>query len=143
MSRFCFVFVVAPFCSCPVSLVSRNFCCRPQVCKVFLILLRPVGRRDLSAGPEQKEKLQGVFFCSGPGERQGKEKPRWAPARGQSKKKHKKQKKPWPFMAPPGLFRPDVVHQTFLFLARRVRRGRSKKKKKMPPGPCRNRPSPQ
>ena len=31
---------------------------------------------------------QGVFFfCSGPGERQGKEKRRWAPARGQSKKK--------------------------------------------------------
>ena len=28
-----------------------------------------------------------LFFCSGPGERQGKEKPRWAPARGQSKKK--------------------------------------------------------
>ena len=28
------------------------------------------------------------FFCCGPGERQGKEKPRWAPARGQSKKKN-------------------------------------------------------
>ena len=27
------------------------------------------------------------FFCCGPGERQGKEKPRWAPARGQSKNK--------------------------------------------------------
>ena len=26
-------------------------------------------------------------FCCGPGERQGKEKPRWAPARGQSKKR--------------------------------------------------------
>ena len=41
-------------------------------------------------GPEQNKKknTQGVFLCSGPGERQGKEKPRWAPARGQSKKKN-------------------------------------------------------
>ena len=31
-----------------------------------------------------------VFFCSGPGERQGKEKPRWAPARG-----HRQKKTPW------------------------------------------------
>ena len=51
---------------------------------VFL-LLRSVGRRALSAGPEQKKKTppRVFFFCSGPGERQGKEKPRWAPARGQ------------------------------------------------------------
>ena len=55
---------------------------------VFFFLLRSVGRRDLSAGPEQKKNTtQGLFFCSGPGERQGKEKPRWKPARGQSKKK--------------------------------------------------------
>ena len=60
------------------------------MCKVFFFLLRSVGRGDLSAGPEQKKNsTQGVFFfCSGPGERQGKEKPRWKPARGQSKKKH-------------------------------------------------------
>ena len=56
---------------------------------MFSFLLRSVGRRDLSAGPEPKKNTtQGVFFCSGPGERQGKEKPRWAPARGQSKKKN-------------------------------------------------------
>ena len=56
---------------------------------MFCFLLRSVGRSDLSAGPEQKKKHHPgcVFFCSGPGERQGKEKPRWAPARGQSKKK--------------------------------------------------------
>ena len=60
----------------------------PGVQSVFF-LLRSVGRRDLSAGPEQKKTPPRVFFffCSGPGERQGKEKPRWAPARGQSKKK--------------------------------------------------------
>ena len=89
----CFFFFLwpffAPFCSCPVSLVvSRIFvCCRlssPSV-QSFFFWLRPVGRRDLSAGPEPKK--QNTQFCSGPGERQGKEKPRWAPARGQSKKK--------------------------------------------------------
>ena len=73
-----FFFVVAPFCSCPASLVSRKFfCCRPRVCKVFFFLLRSVGRRDLSAGPEQKKKTPpGCFFLLRPGERQGKEKPR-------------------------------------------------------------------
>ena len=45
------------------------------------------------------------FFGSGPGERQGKEKPRWAPARGQRKKKNwpgggrsKKKKTPLPVL---------------------------------------------
>ena len=82
---------MAPFCSCPASLVSRKFfAVGPGCAKCFFFLLRSVGRRDLSAGPEQKKNTtQGVFFfCSGPGERQGKEKPRWKPARGQSKKKH-------------------------------------------------------
>ena len=73
-----FFFVVAPFCSCPASLVSRKFfAVRPGCAKCFFCLLRSVGRRDLSAGPEQKKKHPGCFFfCSGPGERQGKEKPR-------------------------------------------------------------------
>ena len=53
---------------------------------MFFFLLRSVGRRDLSGGQSKKKNTtQGVFFCSGPGERQGKEKPQ--PARGQSKKK--------------------------------------------------------
>ena len=77
-----FFFVVAPFCSCPASLVSRIFFAVGPV-------LRSVGRRDLSAGPEQKKNTtQGVFFfCSGPGERQGKEKPR-AGTGPEPKKKH-------------------------------------------------------
>ena len=166
MGQGVFFFVVAPFCSCPASLVSRKFfAVGPGCAKCFSFLLRSVGRRDLSAGPEQKKKTpprvffffllrprgkaregeaplgagtgpeqkknttqgvffllrprrkaregeaplgagtgpeqkknttQGVFFfCSGPGERQGKEKPRWAPARGQSKKK--KQHPRWCF----------------------------------------------
>ena len=48
---------------------------------MFLFLLRPVGRRDLSAGPEQKQHTtQGFFFCSGPADRQGKEQRRWPAA---------------------------------------------------------------
>ena len=48
----------------------------PGVQSVFF-LLRSVGRRDPSAGPEQKKTPPRVcFFCSGPAERQGKEKPR-------------------------------------------------------------------
>ena len=46
------------------------------MCKVIYFSLRSVGRRHLSAGPEQKKHHPGCFFCSGPGERQGKEKPR-------------------------------------------------------------------
>ena len=68
---------MAPFCSCPASLVSRIFFAVGPGCAKCFFLLRSVGRRDLSAGPEQqKNTTQGVFFCSGPGERQGKEKPR-------------------------------------------------------------------
>ena len=69
---------MAPFCSCPASLVSRKFfAVGPGCAKLFFDLLRSVGRRDLSAGPEQKKNTTRVFvFCSGPGERQGKEKPR-------------------------------------------------------------------
>ena len=54
----------------------------PGVQSVFF-LLRSVGRRDLSAGPEQKKNTtQGVFFLLRPGERQGKEKPRAGAQRG-------------------------------------------------------------
>ena len=67
-----FCFFVAPFCSCPVSLVSRIFvCCRPRVCKVFLFVApcwapRPFG----GARAKKHNTTQGVFFCSGPGERE-------------------------------------------------------------------------
>ena len=45
----------------------------------------PVGRRH--GARAKKNTTQGVFFCCGPGEKQGKEKLRWAPAGDQSKKK--------------------------------------------------------
>ena len=64
MARVFFFFVVAPFCSCPASLVSRKFfAVGPGCAKCFFFLLRSVGRRDLSAGPEQKKKHHpGCFF---------------------------------------------------------------------------------
>ena len=49
----------------------------------------PLGAATFRRGQSKKKHHPGCFFFgSGPGERQGKEKPRWAPARGQSKKKH-------------------------------------------------------
>ena len=51
-----------------------------------MFLLRPVGRRDPSAGPEPKINTSQFFFCSGTGERQGKERP--VGRRHESKKKH-------------------------------------------------------
>ena len=85
----CVFFVVAPFCSCPASLVSRNFfAVGPGCAKCFVFCCAPLGAATFRRGQAKKNTTQGVFFfCSGPGERQGKEKPRWAPARGQSKKK--------------------------------------------------------
>ena len=59
----------------------------------FFFLLRPRGKAGEGEAPvpargqSKKNTTQGGFFCCGPGERQGKEKPRWAPARGQSKQK--------------------------------------------------------
>ena len=58
-------------------------------------LLRPRGKAGEGEAPcrhgaraKKKTPPRVFFFCCGPGERQGKEKPRWAPARGQSKKKN-------------------------------------------------------
>ena len=70
----CFFFVVAPFCSCPASLV----CCRPRVCKVFffccapgqskkktpprVFFFAPAPRLFGGAGAKKKNTLGGVFF---------------------------------------------------------------------------------
>ena len=85
-----FFFVVAPFCSCPASLVSRNFLLSaPGVQSVFF-LLRSVGRRDLSAGPEQKKNTtQGVFFFApAPGKGKGRRSPVGSRHGARAKKKH-------------------------------------------------------
>ena len=84
-----FFFVVAPFCSCPASLVSRKiFAVGPGCAKCFF-LLRSVGHRDLSAGPEHKKQHHPgcFFFLLRPrGKGRGRRSP--VPARGQSKKKN-------------------------------------------------------
>ena len=83
---------MAPFCSCPASLVSRKFfAVGPGCAKFFFFLLRSVGRRDLSAGPGQKKKHHpGCFFLLRPWGK-GRRRRSPVPARGQSKKK----KHPW------------------------------------------------
>ena len=82
----CFFLLWPLFARAPRHGFLENFLLSARVCKVFLFCCAPLGA---SAGPEQKKKTppRVFFFCSGPGERHGKEKPRWAPARGQSKKK--------------------------------------------------------
>ena len=75
-----FFFVVAPFCSCPASLVSRNFfAVGPGCAKCFFFVAlrwapRPFGAQRgfsfpcLSPGPEQKNKHPGwcFFFALAP-----------------------------------------------------------------------------
>ena len=80
---------MAPFCSCPASLVSGKFFAVGPGCAKCFFLLRSVGRRDLSAGPEPKKKHHPgrlFFFAPAPGKGRGRRSP--VPARGQSKKKH-------------------------------------------------------
>ena len=73
-----FFFVVAPFCSCPASSVSRNFfAVGPGCAKCFCFCCAPLGAATFRRGQSKKKHHPGCFlFCSGPGERQGKEKPR-------------------------------------------------------------------
>ena len=121
--------VVAPFCSCPASLVSKKFLLSaPGVQSVcFFVALRWAPRPFGGARAKKKTPPRVFFFCSGPGERQGKEKPRWAPARGQSKKKNTTQ----------GVFffcSGPVPAPNGASPSRAFRRGRSKKTKY--PGWC-------
>ena len=80
---------MAPFCSCPASLVSRIcFAVGPGCAKCSFFVALPRAPRPFGGARAKKKHHPGCFlFCSGLGERQGKEKPRWAPARGQSTKK--------------------------------------------------------
>ena len=82
-----FFFVVAPFCSCPASLVSRIFLLSaPGVQSVcFFVALRWAPRPF--GGARAKKNTQGVFFVApAPGKGRGRRSP--VPARGQSKKKN-------------------------------------------------------
>ena len=64
-----FFFVVAPFCSCPASLVSRNFFAVGHGCaKCFFFCCAPLGAATFRRGQSQKKKntTQGVFFLLRP-----------------------------------------------------------------------------
>ena len=102
-----FFFFVAPFCSCPASLVSRKFfAVGPGCAKCFFFLLRSVGRRDLAAGPEQKKSTtQGVFFLLRP---RGKAREGEAPLEAGTGPEQKKQTPP----------------RVFFFLLRPLRKAR-------------------
>ena len=65
----------------------------PGVQSVFFFVALRWAPRPFGGARAKKKTPPRVFFCSGPGERQGKEKPRWKPARGQQK--NKKKKTPW------------------------------------------------
>ena len=81
---------MAPFCSCPASLVSRKFfSVGPGCAKCFLfVALRWAPRPFGGARAKKKKKTppRVFFFCSGPGKGRGRRSP--VPARGQSKKKN-------------------------------------------------------
>ena len=80
---------MAPFCSCPASLVSRKFFAVGPGCAKCFFVLRSVGRRDLSAGPEQKKTPPRVFFFApAPGKGKEGEAPLGAGTGPEQKKKH-------------------------------------------------------
>ena len=49
------------FARAPCHCFLTFFCCRPRACNVLFLVLRPVGRRNLSAGPEQNKTPPRVF----------------------------------------------------------------------------------
>ena len=83
-----FFFVVAPFCSCPASLVSRNFFAVGPGCAkcFFFVALRWAPRPFGGARAQKKTPPRVFFFAPAPGERQGKEKPRAGTGPEQKKK---------------------------------------------------------
>ena len=104
MARVFFV-VVAPFCSCPASLVSRIFfAVGPGCAKCFFFLLRSVGAATFRRGQSKKKHHpECFFFAPAPGKGRGRRSP--VPARGQSKNKNTTQGVFFFAAAPPGLFR--------------------------------------
>ena len=77
------------FARAPCLWFLENFLLSSPGVQSFFFFVAPCWAPRPFGGPGQKKHHPGcVFFCSDPGERQGKEKPRWVPARGQSKKKH-------------------------------------------------------
>ena len=87
----CFLFfVVAPFCPCSVSLVSRVVFAvvpGPLVCKVLFFCCAPLGAATFRRGQSKKKSTPRFFFAPAPGERQSNgASPSPASRRGRSKK---------------------------------------------------------
>ena len=64
-----FFFVVAPFCSCPASLVSRKFfAVGPGCAKCVFFCCAPLGAATFRRGRSKKKNTPGwcFFFCCGP-----------------------------------------------------------------------------
>ena len=83
MGQGVFFFVVAPFCSCPASLVSRKFfAVGPGCAKCFFFCCAPLGAATFRRGQSKKKNTtQGVFFFApAPGKGRGRRSP--VPARG-------------------------------------------------------------
>ena len=85
---------MAPFGSCPASLLSRKFFAVGPGCAKCFFLLRSVGRRDLRRGQSKKKKkntTQVFFFAPAPGKGKRGQKHGASPSpafpRGRSKKK--------------------------------------------------------
>ena len=150
----CFFFVVAPFCSCPASLVSRNFfAVGPGCAKCFCFCCAPLGAATFRRGRSKKKNTtQGVFlFAPAPGKGRGRRSPVPAPngaspslafRRGRNQKK----KHPgWCFFFCSGPAR-TLTHSLRVFLdnnkkclgyyieSKKTRRGHSKKKHHFRPG---------
>ena len=81
---------MAPFCSCPASLVSRKFfAVGPGCAKCFFFCCAPLGAATFRRGQSKKKTPPRVFFfLLRPRERQGKEKPRADTGTEQKKKHH-------------------------------------------------------
>ena len=72
-----FFFVVAPFCSCPASLVSRKyFAVGPGCAKCFFFCCAPLGAATFRRGQSKKKHHPGCFFFApAPGKGKGRRSP--------------------------------------------------------------------
>ena len=86
----CFFFVVAPFCSCPASLVSRNFfAVGPGCAKCFFFVALRWAPRPFGGARAKKNTTQGVlFFAAAPGKGKGRRSPVGSRHGARAKKKH-------------------------------------------------------
>ena len=87
-----FFFVVAPFCSCPASLVSRKyFAVGPGCAKCFFFCCAPLGAATFRRGQSKKKHHPGCFFFApAPGKGKGRRSPVGSRhgARAKKKKHH-------------------------------------------------------